>query len=347
MKVLLTGAAGGVGKIAAKGLHDMGAEVIGFSRTPVEVEGVSDFRAGNVTDYETLKKVMQDCDEVVHLAAVHMPFDAPEQELFQINVGGTFNIFKACSELGIKRVTVASSPNAIGYNFGVKIKDLSYVPVDEQHPLFTTDPYSFSKQAIEEIGRYFYRRLGISSVFMRLGLDFRMTVEEWLEAKKSDMVTLRAMVDGLLALPEKEAAQEVRRIENALNEKRYQAIGVPHKNGTEYVYAKYTEEERIWNYYIHNYLMFLDKRDLADSIVKSVNTEFVGSHDIFVADHSNMLGIPSAKLAALVYPGARLKYEQLKGYDAMVDYRSAKELIGFYAQHSVASYYDVLYKKQD
>ena len=347
MKVLITGCTGLVGTIAAKGLSDAGAEVIGFSRNAKDIEGVSKSIIGNVANYDELKAAMTGCDAVLHLAAYHMPYDAPEQDVFHINAGGTFNVFKACAELGIKRLTVASSPNAIGYNFGIKLRDIAYLPLDGAHPLYTTDPYSFTKQMIEEIGRYYYRRYGISSVFMRLGLAFTSTVEEWVVGKGgADLPGLRALVDQLLALSPKEAAQEVRRIENEMDARRSYAMNEapPFENGTEYVYAAFSDEQRVWSYYVHNFLMFLDSRDLADAIVKSLNANFDGSHDLFIADDKNMLGVESAKLAALLYPGARVHYDQLQGYDALVDYRTAEKVIGFRAKHSVADYYGELYK---
>jgi len=346
MKVFVTGVTGGVGKIAAKGLHEAGAKVVGFSRTPADISGVDEFRAGNVADYDQLKAAMSDCDAILHLAAYHMPYDAPEQEVFRVNVGGTFNLFKACAELGIKRLTVASSPNAIGYNFGVKVQDISYLPVDGAHPVYTTDPYSFTKRAAEEVGHYFYRRYGISSVFMRLGLDFRSTIEEWVaNPERHKQRSLRKLVDGLLVLPEKEAVREVRRIENEMDECRHHAMNIapPFQNGTEYVYESFTDELKIWGYLVHNFLMYLDGRDLADAIVRSFNCEFEGSHDIFIADHKNMLGIESVKLARLLYPGARVNTDRLPGFDALVDYHEAQRLIGFKAKHTLADFYDTLY----
>ncbi len=56
----------------------------------------------------------------------------------------------------------ASSINALGFNYGIKSFPIRYLPVDEDHPTFTTDPYSFSKQILEEIGAYYGRREGIS-----------------------------------------------------------------------------------------------------------------------------------------------------------------------------------------
>jgi nucleoside-diphosphate-sugar epimerase len=44
-------------------------------------------------------------------------------------------------------------------------------------PAITTDPYSFSKQIMEEIGAYFWRREGLSSVFLRLPGVYEVTEE--------------------------------------------------------------------------------------------------------------------------------------------------------------------------
>jgi nucleoside-diphosphate-sugar epimerase len=346
MKIFVTGVTGGVGKIAAKKLSDMGAKVIGFSRSEADIPGVSAFRAGDVTDYAALKNAMADCDGVLHLAACHMPYDAPEHDVFRVNVGGTFNIFKACAEAGIKQLTVASSPNAIGYNFGVALKDIAYLPVDGAHPSYTTDPYSFTKQQAEEVGRYFFRRYGISSAFLRLGLDFRTCIEDWMKGPRAAQArSLRKRVDTLLALPEGEAAREVRRIENELDAARRRAFTEmpPFKNGTEYVYEAFTDEQKTWCYLVHNFLMYLDTRDLADGSYRALNAAVDGSHDIFIADHKNMLGVESAKLAAILYPGAKVHYDRLPGCGALVDCREAERLIGFRARHSFEDHYRELY----
>ena len=348
MKIFVTGSTGRVAEIVIEELHRRGAEVIGFAIDPKEIKGVSEFHQGSVTDYEALKTAMKGCETVLHLAALRMPYDAPEQVLFDVNVGGTFNVFKACAELGIKKLSVASSPNAIGYYFGVDIRDLSYLPVDGAHPSYTTDPYSFSKQAIEEIGRYFYRRFGISSVFMRLGLEFTYKIEDLvkLESFRADLASLRKLVDGLLALPEKEAAREVRLIENGIDQMRREAMtcGVPFKNGTEYVNDKLSKEQYIFNFYVHNFLMNLDSRDLASGMAAALESDITGSHDVFLADYANMLGIESAKIAPLLYPGAKVDYARLQGYDALVDYRATESLIGWRAKYSLADFYDTLYK---
>ena len=87
---------------------------------------------------------------------------------FDINVAGTYNLFEAAERAGIKRIAQASSINALGGYWGCDDRQFEYFPLDEAHPLHTTDAYSLSKQLVEEIAAYYWRRSGISSVSFRL-----------------------------------------------------------------------------------------------------------------------------------------------------------------------------------
>ena len=49
--------------------------------------------------------------------------------------------------------------------------DIEYFPIDEAHPDFTTDAYSFSKRILEETAAYFWRREAISGVQLRFPLS--------------------------------------------------------------------------------------------------------------------------------------------------------------------------------
>ena len=95
MRILITGVTGNTGQIAAKRLYELGDEVIGFASDCAVIHGVASHHVGCISDYSALKRAMAGCDRVLHLAAYRMPYAAPEQEIFRINVGGTFNVFKA------------------------------------------------------------------------------------------------------------------------------------------------------------------------------------------------------------------------------------------------------------
>ena len=168
MQILLTGGSGSVGKAIVDRLvkHGYAVRVIG-RKAGVQFEG-AEYRSCDINDYPSLREVIRGCEAVVHLAAIPNPASGTPEEVFRSNCQGTFNVFQAAAEEGIRRIVQASSINATGQYYGVKPAPLNYLPMDENHPVFSTDAYSFSKHVIEEIGDYFWRREGICSVAYRL-----------------------------------------------------------------------------------------------------------------------------------------------------------------------------------
>jgi UDP-glucose 4-epimerase len=111
----------------------------------------------NVTNFGDLVGCLDGCDAVVHLAAHITPRISPNPVVYSENTTGSYNVLYAAAILGIKRVCLASSINAIG---GVWSRNprYDYFPLDEQHPTYAEDPYSMSKWALEQQGDAFARR---------------------------------------------------------------------------------------------------------------------------------------------------------------------------------------------
>ena len=107
------------------------------------------------------------CDAVLHLAALPSPVGHPQEEVFAINVQGTFNILEAAAMLGISRLVSISSSSALGVAYSYQPVPLRYVPIDEAHPLLPQDAYGLSKQVGEDICRAFQRRTGGDAVSLR------------------------------------------------------------------------------------------------------------------------------------------------------------------------------------
>ena len=151
MRILLTGGTGEVGRTTTDRLVSRGHDVrvIG-RRAGISIDG-AEYRSCDILDYQALKQHTRGCDVVVHLAAIPNPWMGPSEKIYETNCNGTFNVYQAAAEEGIKRIVSASSVNAVGYFWGSKEFELSYLPVDEAHPTYTSDPYSFSKQILEEI----------------------------------------------------------------------------------------------------------------------------------------------------------------------------------------------------
>lgn len=168
MKVLVTGGTGSVGGFVVDELQARGHEVTVGGRTPdKEVEGAR-YVTLDVTDFEAVRETVEGHQAVIHLAAMPTPQRGKDHVLFGVNCAGTFNVFEACGQLGVRRVVNASSINWLGERFGRKPVPIQYFPIDEAHPGLPTDSYSFSKHVAEQIATYAWERHQVSSVSIRI-----------------------------------------------------------------------------------------------------------------------------------------------------------------------------------
>ena len=151
--VLVTGAAGYVGRLVVRALA--GADVETIVSTDV-VEVPADGRIDGVT-YRTLDVRSPELagivrehavDTVVHLAAVVTPRPGqPREEAYSIDVEGTDNVVRACLEGGVSRLVYTSSGAAYGYHAD------SPALLREDHPLRGNEEmaYSWHKRLVEEL----------------------------------------------------------------------------------------------------------------------------------------------------------------------------------------------------
>lgn len=335
MRVLVTGSSGRVGKRVCGHLVEKGFDVRGIDVVDAGTPGVS-FHTCDLKDYDAVKKSLRDADAVLHLAALASPREGTPEKIFELNDYAAFHVFQACAELGIKRVVAASSVNAIGFFFGRKGFQLDYLPVDEDHPSFTTDAYSFSKHILEEMGRYFWRREGISSVCVRFGAGLNQEAESFASDRAESFRAVRALIRDLMALPETERRAEVTRIQKAYDANRAQS---PWETGREW--EGLTGPELQAMNLVHNYWSFVDPRDANVGMERALVADYEGSHPLFIVDQHNVIGEPSQVLADLFYPRVPVRGD-LSETESLIDWRRAESLIGFVAQYSMKPFYDQL-----
>jgi nucleoside-diphosphate-sugar epimerase len=168
VKILVTGGAGHVGRYVWELLVAHGHEVTVCGRTPGRQLDGAAYRSLDVTEFAAVRAACEGMDRVVHLAAIPNPNSGTSEAIFKANCEGTYNVFQACADVGIGQLAVASSINALGHNMGRTKLRVSYFPIDEDHPQGGSDPYSFSKQVTEQIGRFFWEKDGIASVSIRI-----------------------------------------------------------------------------------------------------------------------------------------------------------------------------------
>ena len=175
MKILVTGASGGVGRAVVRDLLDVGHEVRGFDRTPLpaELREKCEMQLGDLTDRFTILRAVEGVEAVAHLAAVPNPMGANAQTLFAPNVWGTQLIFEACEAFDVRRVCIASSCSIHGFAFqnapnGEEKIGPHYLPLNEEHPIENCDVYGLSKQCNEATAAMYTRRNGVATSCLRL-----------------------------------------------------------------------------------------------------------------------------------------------------------------------------------
>ncbi len=326
MKILVTGGIGNIGRPTVAWLLAHGHEVRVLDlRIEDPLPGV-DYRAGDITDFAGLREHVAGMEGILHLAAYPHPSMATAAEMFRVNVGGTFNVFQAAVEAGIRRVVCASSINALGYNFGVKFPagQLRYFPIDEEHPLYTTDPYSFSKQMIEEIGAYFWRREGVSSVFLRFPAVYDLHAPGP-SILRAFVQTCHEQTAVILALPEPERTERVRRIVAE-----FERRAASREWETKF---DLTFPDGAVMFGRSNFWTSLDVRDAAQAAEKALLADYAGSHPVYVTDARNFVGFPSEELAHVFFPEVRARKKPLDGVETLVSIDKVRALIGFEPQY--------------
>jgi UDP-glucose 4-epimerase len=113
-------------------------------RGPHDSGGSAAEVVADVTSYDQLRREVEGCDALLHLAARPGPGGWPAHEVHNMNVVGSYNALSAAIDVGIDRVCLASSVNAIGAAFSRR-PHYDYFPLDEAHATYNEDPYSLSK----------------------------------------------------------------------------------------------------------------------------------------------------------------------------------------------------------
>lgn len=151
--VAVTGGNGRIGKAILSELNEHGYRTVNLARGKRREE-VSDqyLRTDLTTPGEVYGSLaMAEVDAVIHMGTLPHPRSTPGYVTFESNAMSTYLILEAANALGIDRVCLASSINALGATFQDVPPEVAYLPVDEEHPLTPRDPYAIGKHVIEVI----------------------------------------------------------------------------------------------------------------------------------------------------------------------------------------------------
>ncbi|MFG2572096.1 NAD-dependent epimerase/dehydratase family protein [Streptomyces sp. NPDC048481] len=163
--VLLTGAAGGLGTLMRDLLPAYGYELRLLDLRPVE--GEPEAIVADLADKRAVREAVRGVDAIIHLAGISL--EAPFEKILTANIAGTYNLYEAAHDEGVRRVVFASSNHAVGFTPRPRGED-TLIPVDTPHRPDTF--YGLSKAFGEDLAQFYWDKHGLESVSVRIGSCF-------------------------------------------------------------------------------------------------------------------------------------------------------------------------------
>lgn len=173
MRVLITGGSGRLAGYVAQEFADREV-VLTDLRPPPEDRAHLPFLAADLTAGADCRRVVAEsgAEAIVALGAIPYATDRadraaaaapPFDTTIRVNVLGLYYLLTAAAEAGVKLVVQTSS--IVTVKGGATT--YRYLPLDDEHPGWTTDSYVFSKRAGELMLEWFWRAHGIRTIGCR------------------------------------------------------------------------------------------------------------------------------------------------------------------------------------
>jgi uronate dehydrogenase len=162
--LLLTGAAGGLGKVLRERLKPY-AGILRLSDIADlgAAQDGEEIIIGDLADTQAVDRMVRGADAIVHMGGVSV--ERPFDEILPANIQGVYNLYEAARKHGVKRVVFASSNHVIGFYRQGQV-------IDADVPVRPDGYYGISKAFGENLSRFYFDRYGIETVCLRIGSSF-------------------------------------------------------------------------------------------------------------------------------------------------------------------------------
>lgn len=184
MRVLLTGASGGIGsrlRLLLPPLYDL---VLTDLAPPPDLRPDETFIAADLADAAAIERAAAGVDGILHFGG--LSGEAPFEAILASNVVGTYNLFEAARKGGARRVVFASTNHVAGFYPRSKKIGPQALPLPDTR-------YGVSKAFGEALGALYAHKHGLCVFCIRVGHVAERPADErrlaiWL--KPEDLVSL-------------------------------------------------------------------------------------------------------------------------------------------------------------
>lgn len=165
MKIFLTGATGFVGGYLLRQFAADGHTTRALVRSDADMVAIREMGGepikADLLDPESIERCVQDVEVIVHCGG--LPSETEEELFFRSNTLGSFLLLEKARTAGVKQFIFISSILVYG------LKEATYLPVDEKHPVSPREQAGTYKVAIETYCQYYHSRHGMNTSVYRLG----------------------------------------------------------------------------------------------------------------------------------------------------------------------------------
>jgi UDP-glucose 4-epimerase len=172
-KVLVTGAAGRLGRAVSSLFHREGLDIL---TTDIVDAGSVPYRfeQADLLDHAAASALLQGIDAVVHLGNHPGIGSEPPQIVFNQNVSMNENVFQGAAEQGVDKIVFASTLQLIGSHVDARTVITAArrpsFPLTGNTPPDPSNVYALSKTVSETMLRYYAERCGLSCTALRFPL---------------------------------------------------------------------------------------------------------------------------------------------------------------------------------
>ncbi len=161
MRILLTGASGGIGT-RLRGMLPSAYPALRLSdlKAPADLQATEEFVAADLADLAQVERISEGIDGIIHLGGQSL--EADWETVLNANITGTYNLFEAARRKGVKRIVFASSNHVVGFYPRSRRLGTEVVPLPDTR-------YGVSKAFGESLGAFYAYKFGLRVLCLRIG----------------------------------------------------------------------------------------------------------------------------------------------------------------------------------